>query len=184
MNYNSLKSDIAAVVRENGNQEITGENLQGVLTEMIDNSVGTGYLYKGIATPETQGGTPDQNVFYLAGAGTYGNFGGAFVVPVGMIGVFSYNGEWSLQLINNDIPLLISCLGTNALFSENGYYDANGTLVYTNSARHTPIMPTGGNNFLYYTTSIGASGAEVVFFDSNKEYIPSLTIVGNNTFVM
>lgn len=95
MNYNSLKSDIAAVVRENGNQEITGDNLQGVLTEMIDNSVGTGYLYKGIATPETQSGTPDQNVFYLAGAGTYANFGTTIVIPDGSIGVFAYNGTWT-----------------------------------------------------------------------------------------
>lgn len=97
MNYNSLKSDIAAVVRQNGNQEITGENLQGVLTEIIDNSVGTGYLYKGIATPETQGGTPDQNVFYLASAGTYGNFG--TTIPEGSVGVFRYNGAWSVDIL-------------------------------------------------------------------------------------
>lgn len=98
MNYSSLKSDIAAVVRENGNQEITGDNLQGVLTEMIDNSVGTGYLYKGIATPETQGGTPDQNVFYLAGAGTYGNF--SSTIPEGSVGVFRYNGAWAVDVFS------------------------------------------------------------------------------------
>lgn len=130
MNYSSLKSDIAAVVKQNGNQEITGENLQGVLTEMIDNSVGTGYLYKGIATPETQGGTPDQNVFYLAGAGTYGNFGTS--VPEGCVGIFKYNGTWSFDFIPiaiENINVLQKSIKTNntiinadgSLSSNNGY---------------------------------------------------------------
>lgn len=96
-NYSQLKADIASVVKTNGAQEITGANLQQVLVQMINNSVGTGYLYKGIATPETQGGTPDQNVFYLAGAGAYANFG--TTIPEGSLGVFAYNGTWLIETI-------------------------------------------------------------------------------------
>ena len=102
MNYNSLKSDIAAVVKTNGAQEITGANLQQVLVQMINNSVGAGYLYAGVATESTTPGTPDQNVFYLAGAGTYGNFG--TTIPVGSVGVFRYNGTWSVDLFSVDNP--------------------------------------------------------------------------------
>ena len=74
-NYNSLKTTINGVVRTNGNEEITGANLNQVLTEMV-NVLGTGYQYMGAASASTDPGTPDARVFYLATeAGTYTNFG-------------------------------------------------------------------------------------------------------------
>lgn len=93
-NYATLKSAVQTVVKTNGNQEITGENLQTVLLAII-NSLGADYQFAGVATPSTSAGTPDQNVFYIGGAGTYTNFGSSFTVPVGSIGLFSYNGSWS-----------------------------------------------------------------------------------------
>ena len=64
-NYAILKAAIAAAIKENGNHEITGNLLQQQLLAMV-NSLGVGYQYAGIATLETDPGTPDQNVFYLA----------------------------------------------------------------------------------------------------------------------
>lgn len=93
-NYATLKAAVQEVVKSNGNKEITGTNMQSTLLGMITSLAG-GYLFKGIGTTSTSPGTPDQNVFYLVGAGTYTNFGDSYTVPVGSIGVFRYNGSWS-----------------------------------------------------------------------------------------
>lgn len=92
-NYSALKAAIQAAIYENGNNEITGAILQQSLLSMIT-SLGDGYQFMGIATPSTNPGTPDGNVFYLAStAGTYPNFGG-LVVSDGEVAIFEYNGTW------------------------------------------------------------------------------------------
>lgn len=93
-NYATLKAAVQAVVKSNGMQSITGANLQSTLISMIE-SLGANYTFAGVATTSTSPGTPDQNVFYVGGAGTYTNFGSSYTVPVGSIGVFAYNGSWS-----------------------------------------------------------------------------------------
>lgn len=93
-NYATLKAAIRQVVKTNGNNEITGALLQQSLLSMI-NSLGVGYQFVGIATPATNPGTPDQNVFYLASTtGTYTNFGG-LVLADGEIAILKYNGAWA-----------------------------------------------------------------------------------------
>lgn len=93
-NYASLKAAIIAAIKQNGNNEITGNVLQQQLLAMV-NSLGVGYQYAGVATPDTNPGTPDQNVFYIASTtGTYVNFGG-FVLADGEIAILKYNGAWS-----------------------------------------------------------------------------------------
>lgn len=92
-NFENLKTQIQAVIRENGNNEITGVILQQALIAMIS-SLGNGYLFKGTAAPTDNPGTPDQNVFYLtATAGIYTNFGG-LVVDAGKLTILAYNGTW------------------------------------------------------------------------------------------
>ena len=103
-NYNTLAANVAAVVRQNGVQAITGDNLQAVILACI-NSLGTGYQFKGVATPDTVFGSPDERLFYLAyAAGTYGNM--PVVTPPTLDGtklwLFVYSSEWAtLEL---DIP--------------------------------------------------------------------------------
>ena len=73
-NYQLLKADIDANIKQNGRQEITGQILNSVLNQMVT-SLGAGYQFMGVATLETNPGTPDQKVFYLAAtSGTYANF--------------------------------------------------------------------------------------------------------------
>lgn len=92
-NFENLKTQIQAVIRENGNNEITGVILQQALIAMIS-SLGNGYLFKGTAAPTDNPGTPDQNVIYLtATAGTYTNFGG-LTVDAGKLTILAYNGTW------------------------------------------------------------------------------------------
>lgn len=74
-NYEELKAAVAAVIKQNGNEEITGQIMQNTLLSMISN-IGANSTFAGVATPKTVPGTPDQNVFYLAGTpGVYANFG-------------------------------------------------------------------------------------------------------------
>lgn len=75
-NWSNLKAAVAKVIKTNGNQEITGAVLQSVLNNIIS-IVGENASFAGVATPSTNPGTPDGNVFYIAPeSGTYSNFGG------------------------------------------------------------------------------------------------------------
>lgn len=92
-NYSSLKATINANIKTNGNQEITGSVLNSVLNAMV-NTLGAGYQYAGVATPSSNPGTPDTNVFYIAAtAGTYTNMGGLVLVD-GEVAFLKYNGTW------------------------------------------------------------------------------------------
>ena len=96
-NYATLKAAIQQVVKQNGNNEITGALLQQSLLSMI-NSLGVGYQFMGVATPGTNPGTPDQNVFYIASeSGIYSNFGG-LAVSDGEVAIFKYNGTWTKEV--------------------------------------------------------------------------------------
>lgn len=99
-NYESLKAAIAQVIKTNGNNEITGATLQNVLFSML-NTISNGNSYLGEATPATNPGTPDNNVFYLfIKPGTYSNFGG-IVQKSGEISIVrnTTNG-WVRDVIN------------------------------------------------------------------------------------
>lgn len=99
-NYDNLKAAIQQVIYENGNQEITGDVMQSTLLAMV-NSLGAGYQCMGVATPETNPGTPDQRVFYFAyTAGTYTNFGG-MVVNEGEVCLLTYDTTWAKQIAIN-----------------------------------------------------------------------------------
>lgn len=98
-NYTDLKAAIVAVIKANGNNEITGTILQSALLSIV-NSVGANATFKGIANAATNPGTPDQNVFYIAGTpGEYTNFG--LTVPSGF-NIISNNaaGAWVLTTVN------------------------------------------------------------------------------------
>ena len=83
-NYEELKIAVQTVIKQNGNEEITGQVMQNTLLNIIS-TIGANATFAGIATPNTAPGTPDQNVFYLAGTpGTYSNFGG-YVLTEGLV---------------------------------------------------------------------------------------------------
>lgn len=74
-NYKQLKAAIAAIIKANGMQKITGDALQATLLSLVSN-IGDNATFAGMATPDTDPGTPDQNIFYLAAQpGVYSNFG-------------------------------------------------------------------------------------------------------------
>lgn len=72
--YQILKEAVAAVIKDNGNNEITGDLMQSTLFAII-NTLGTGYQFAGVADAAVVPGTPDAKLFYVAkGPGTYLNF--------------------------------------------------------------------------------------------------------------
>jgi hypothetical protein len=95
-NYEQLKQAVTAVVKSNGNQEITGNILQNTLLTIIS-TVGSGATFAGIATPTTNPGKPDQNVFYIASEdGIYSNFGN--IVLENEVAIFTNgNGIWQKE---------------------------------------------------------------------------------------
>ena len=101
MNYNVLKNSIAAVIKANGNEEITGDLLQQVLLSMV-NILGSGYQFMGAAVPTTNPGTPDARVFYIATqAGTYSNFGSPAIVLDGtQIAVLLFASSWTSVVLS------------------------------------------------------------------------------------
>lgn len=92
-NYEQLKKAVSDVIKKNGNQEITGEIMQNTLLSIIS-TVGNDATFAGIAVPETNPGTPDQNVFYIASQpGNYSNFGSIKLVDQVLI-LTNKNGYW------------------------------------------------------------------------------------------
>ena len=90
-NWSDLKAAVAKVIKTNGNQEITGAVLQNALNNIISN-VGENASFAGVATPSTNPGTPDGNVFYIASeSGTYDNFDG--IVNNGECLIFKKNED-------------------------------------------------------------------------------------------
>ena len=102
-NYEQLKQAVSNVIKNNGNMEITGDILQNTLLSIIS-TVGGNATFAGIATPTTNPGTPDQNVFYIASEpGVYTNFGGVNLIDQVLI-FANTNGQWVAK--NTNIPLL------------------------------------------------------------------------------
>lgn len=118
--YATLTAAIQQVIKQNGNNEITGNILQQTLLSMVT-SLGAYYQFAGVAVPATNPGTPDQRVCYIAGPGTYPNFG-ATVVPGGSIGIFAYNSAWvyTVMSISQVIDNLTTADATKSLSANQG----------------------------------------------------------------
>lgn len=101
--WDNLKNAIEQVIKQNGNQEITGNILQNTLKSIVNN-VGKYATFAGIATPETNPGTPDGPVFYLATTeGTYVNFGNIELTNKMFIIFNTSKDAWSRYVLNINI---------------------------------------------------------------------------------
>lgn len=103
MAYDQIKESIKAVIKENGNYEITGNTLQAVLLSMVD-TLGPEYQFLGIATKSTVPVVVEGNSFYITvEVGTYTNFknSGNTAITVNQLGILtSTNGTaWNFTPI-------------------------------------------------------------------------------------
>lgn len=103
-NYQNLKSSIAQVIRNNGNNEITGDILGNILALMVD-YLGNGATFKGLAALNLDPGNPDSKVFYIATiAGTYRYFDNLQVTDEVAIFI-NDSGIW--ESLETGIPLSV-----------------------------------------------------------------------------
>lgn len=183
-NYTTLIKTVKDNIKANGNQEITGQIMQNILLSII-NSVATGRIFMGVATPATNPGTPDANVFYLAiSEGQYINFSGLIVtgeisilqnISTGWQKVTTNIAQADLlaELMSNvysggtgtDIPLNLEYAG---YFKSRA---ATKTLVSSTIYASQIVNVTPGE---YYrlTIRVGASDmAGVVFFNDDDQNV-------------
>ena len=142
-NYEQLKQAVSDVIKTNGNQEITGAILQNALLTIIS-TVGANSTFAGIATPNTNPGTPDQNVFWIASLpGQYINFSnqilddevyifknnnGSWVkVDTGIANIYKVNGfkQKVFGLLEKSAE---ATQGSSLQIFQNGYW-AKGTVL-------------------------------------------------------
>lgn len=86
MDYKVLKSNVADIVKTNGNQEITGQLMQDVLFALIEN-LGEGWQFGGaVKSSDAPSLGDDVRAFYIAvEKGVYGAFGGVSVTELSVI---------------------------------------------------------------------------------------------------
>lgn len=129
--YTRLKAAIAAAIKANGNNEITGAIMQVVLNTIVS-TVGANRTFVGIANENTNPGTPDSNVFYIAyKAGNYVNFqseASNLTVKPGELAIL-YNGtnNWDKFVIG------MSSDGVIALANTINQINATGRYAYTDT---------------------------------------------------
>ena len=135
-NWTILKEAIANVIKTNGNQEITGQVLQSILTNIV-NAVGENATFAGVAVPTTNPGTPDGPTFYIPiVSGSYPNFEGLVHDAEGQIAIFvttNNNTSWKKETISH--------LYTHALFNANIY--TYGKKAYDKSLTLTQAIQAG-----------------------------------------
>lgn len=141
MAYDQIKESIKAVIKENGNYEITGNVLQAVLLSMVD-TLGPEYQFLGIATKSTVPVVVEGNSFYITTeVCTYTNFknSGNKTITVNQLGLLtSTNGTaW------NFTPIFIGVSkGGGEVF--NDY--ANNTAAGNNSHAEGAKTKASGDN--------------------------------------
>lgn len=161
--YTELKAAIAAVIKTNGNNEITGAILRDVLNTIVS-TVGANRAFAGIANAKTNPGTPDGNVFYVAyTAGNYVSFvsGSTYItVNPGELAIL-YNGtaNWGKYVIG------LSANGVYSLLDAVNQINATGRFSYND----TPALASNANSLRVRT-----------FLVAGQRYQFTLTTVGGN----
>ena len=150
-NWTTLKNAIAGIIKTNGNQEITGQILQNVLTNIVS-TLGGEVAYGGVAFPNTNPGESEGPLFYIASvAGTYTYFGNA-VVKKGEIVLFDNRyGTWQSEKLLIDKGSEIDYCKLN---------DFDSLVDNTNVA--TAMQSISGEKLYNYVVTINGKGTAVV----------------------
>lgn len=178
-NWSDLKAAVAEVIKTNGNQEITGQVLQNVLNTIVS-SVGENSTFAGIATPTTNPGVPDGNVFYLATeVGTYSNFSG-IEIAFGEAAILQWNGSWVKKISGFAAREELTELGHRIIYEENSlsFKGAGGAQTFMKFAIRANVkyyitVTTIGSGFSLSTKNKpGNENIESVAEDkpTNKEF--------------
>lgn len=162
--YTELKAAIAAVIKANGNNEITGAIMQNVLNTIVS-TVGANKTFVGIANADTNPGTPDGNVFYIAyTAGNYVNFqsgAGNLTVNPGELAIL-YNGtvNWGKFVIGMSSDGVIALANTTNQINATGRYAYTDTGIVNASNAGSQKVRTylvAGQRYQFTLTTVGGN---------------------------
>lgn len=192
-NYEELKQAISNVIKTNGNQEITGQITQNALLTIIS-TIGDNATFAGIATPNTNPGTPDQNVFWIATKnGEYVNFDAQVIYNEPSLFV-NENGSWvkkSLGIPNNMVNYIP---GSEKFFTDSRFVNAAinkaiiqsdiSTIKVNYGTQNDVLFTINGTKSFYYkdnipnhfTVSIDEGLNSLIFI--NKDFVKN--IISNN----
>lgn len=192
-NYEELKQAISNVIKTNGNQEITGRIMQNALLTIIS-TIGDNATFAGIATPNTNPGTPDQNVFWIATEnGEYVNFDAQVIYNEPSLFV-NENGSWvkkSLGIPNNMVNYIS---GSENFFTDSRFVNAAinkaiiqrdiSTIKVNYGTQNDVLFTINGTKSFYYkdnipnhfTVSINGGLNSLIFI--NKDFVNN--IISNN----
>lgn len=158
--FSALKAAIQAAIRQNGNNEITGNIMQGILLSMVNTlgdaainalvlivdelstKLSNGYLFAGVINPSSSPSVGTGKYFFLSSkGGTYTNCGG-IELPQGINIIMYNNGTWlsnSLFTVDDE-PIsgsnsLVKSGGVNERLEQLGYIqeDKEFLRVYTDN---------------------------------------------------
>lgn len=176
-NWTTLKAAIADVIKTNGNQEITGAVLQNTLNSIV-NAIGENSTFAGIATPTTNPGVPDGNVFYLATkAGTYANFNG-IEIEDGEAVILEWRGSWTkktsgfatqekLTELKNKAAGIVYLVCSTAAATAEKTVAIDGLTVLTTGMRLLVKM-ANSNTAANATLNINNLGAKALYYNSAR----------------
>lgn len=138
-NYEELKASISSVIKTNGKQEITGELLQNTLLTIVS-TIGSNATFAGVATPTTNPGTNDANIFYLAFEyGIYVNFNG-IEIDNGVNVIYNKSGSWEHELVIIDCNKGKIQIYNGTIRQSDGVYIKNETHRVVTSYMIPPII--------------------------------------------
>lgn len=138
-NYEELKASISSVIKTNGKQEITGELLQNTLLTIVS-TIGSNATFAGVATPTTNPGTNDANIFYLAFEyGIYVNFNG-IKIDNGVNVIYNKSGSWEHELVIIDCNKGKIQIYNGTIRQSDGVYIKNETRRVVTSYMIPPII--------------------------------------------
>ena len=92
----TINNTITAIGNALAEEKTAREEGDTSLLNAISDAFSKGYLFAGVATTDTNPGTPDGKVFYIAnGKGMYTNFGGLEVTDDDDFAIFTYDNAWA-----------------------------------------------------------------------------------------
>lgn len=190
-NYTELKAAIAAVIKANGNNEITGAIMQNVLNTIVS-TVGANRTFVGIANADTNPGLPDGNVFYIAyTAGNYVNFqyGTAnLTVNPGELAIL-YNGRnnWDKYVIGMSSDGVITLMNITNQINATGRYAYTDTGIVRGSNEGSQKVCTflvAGQPYQFTLTPVGGNAPvniQGIKADGTFDIIGSMTLTPDGT---
>lgn len=140
MDWQRLKTAVATVIKQNGNQDITGKVLQDTLLSTINN-IGAGRTFAGFATPETNPGTPDGNVIWFATEeGVYSNFSALNLKGRNLFMLYNTASGWEYTAIDIGATLDLQING-----SAIAHYSTASQIDLSKAADGHYLTDTGSN---------------------------------------